>query len=119
MKKLQEYKTKKTYSLKGGLRGVELGRLKSFKSLRVVAIKHEVNGWKLHYISEDNLIYLDKKKMTDKTILVEKKEECYNCGCNLKQVCPDYEEDQMQVRVQRLHEGAKMPVRARRIYAGD
>ena len=56
--------------------------------------------------------------MIDKVILVERKEECYNCGCNLKKVCPDYEEGTPQVRVQRLHEEAKMPVRAHDTDAG-
>ena len=56
--------------------------------------------------------------MTDKVILVERKEECYNCGCNLKKVCPDYEEETPQVRVQKLHEEAKMPVRAHATDAG-
>ena len=56
--------------------------------------------------------------MTDKVILVERKEECYNCGCNLKKVCPGYEEETPQVRVQKLHEEAKMPVRAHATDAG-
>ena len=57
--------------------------------------------------------------MTDKVILVERKEEeCYNCGCNLKQACPGYEEETPQVRIQKLHEEAKMPVRAHATDAG-
>ena len=56
--------------------------------------------------------------MIDKVILVERKEECYNCGCNLKKVCPGYEEETPQVRVQKLHEEAKMPVRAHATDAG-
>jgi dUTP pyrophosphatase len=46
------------------------------------------------------------------------KNECYNCGCNLKEVCPDYEGDELWLRVQRLHENAKMPVRAHATDAG-
>jgi len=56
--------------------------------------------------------------MTDKVILVERREECYNCGCNLKQACPGYEEPKPQVRVQKLHAEAKMPVRAHDTDAG-
>ena len=56
--------------------------------------------------------------MTDQTIRVERKEEYYNCGCNLKKVCPDYEEDTPPVRVARVHEEAKLPVRAHASDAG-
>jgi dUTP pyrophosphatase len=55
-----------------------------------------------------------------------KKEECYNCGCNLKEACPEYEEEEtgvrvetgMKVRVQRVHAEAKLPVRAHPTDAG-
>ena len=56
--------------------------------------------------------------MIDGKELLKNESECYNCGCNLKEVCPDYEGNKMQVRVQRLHEGAKMPVRAHATDAG-
>ena len=44
--------------------------------------------------------------------------ECYNCGCNLKPTCANYEEPLTQLRVQRLHENAKLPVRAHPTDAG-
>jgi len=56
--------------------------------------------------------------MIDGKELLKNESECYNCGCNLKEVCPEYEGNKMQVRVQRLHEGAKMPVRAHATDAG-
>ncbi len=50
--------------------------------------------------------------MIDGMKLVKGELECYNCGCNLKPVCADYERALTQLRVQRLHENAKLPVRA-------
>ena len=43
---------------------------------------------------------------------------CYNCGCNLKPACPDYESDMMPLRVQLLHAQSKMPQRAHPTDAG-
>jgi dUTP pyrophosphatase len=47
-----------------------------------------------------------------------RKEDCYNCGCNLKEVCPDYDGqgDEMLVKYTKVHESAKVP---RRAYATD
>ena len=56
--------------------------------------------------------------MTNKNKLTKDKEDCYNCGCNSKPICPDYEGNKMKVRVQRLHENAKLPVRAHPTDAG-
>tara|TARA_B100000214_G_scaffold242494_1_gene177687 strand:- start:439 stop:996 length:558 start_codon:yes stop_codon:yes gene_type:complete len=50
--------------------------------------------------------------------LVKGEENCYNCGCNLKPVCPGYEKPKMKVRVQKLHDNAKLPVRAHPTDAG-
>jgi dUTP pyrophosphatase len=50
--------------------------------------------------------------------LIKGELECYNCGCNLKPVCADYERALAQLRVQRLHENAKLPVRAHPTDAG-
>jgi len=56
--------------------------------------------------------------MIDGKNLVKDEETCFNCGCNLRPVCPDYEEDTMKVRVKLLHENAKMPERAHPTDAG-
>jgi dUTP pyrophosphatase len=56
--------------------------------------------------------------MIDGKKLLKDETECYNCGCNLKPACPDYEENKTKVRVQRLHESAKLPVRAHPTDAG-
>ena len=56
--------------------------------------------------------------MIDGKKLIKTENDCYNCGCNLKPVCPDYEGDKMEVRVERLHENAKLPVRAHPTDAG-
>lgn len=56
--------------------------------------------------------------MIDGKNLVKDETNCYNCGCNLKPVCPDYEGNKMQLRVQRLHDEAKLPVRAHPTDAG-
>jgi len=56
--------------------------------------------------------------MIDGKKLIKGELECYNCGCNLKPACADYEEDLTQLRVQRLHESAKMPERAHPTDAG-
>jgi len=56
--------------------------------------------------------------MIDGMKLVKGELECYNCGCNLKPVCADYERALTQLRVQRLHENAKLPVRAHPTDAG-
>ena len=56
--------------------------------------------------------------MIDGEQLIKNEFDCYNCGCNLKPVCPDYEGNEMKVRVQRLHENAKLPVRAHPTDAG-
>jgi len=54
--------------------------------------------------------------------LVKGEMDCHNCGCNLRPVCPAFEGEKennnMQVRVQRVHENAKMPVRAHPTDAG-
>ncbi len=55
--------------------------------------------------------------MIDKKI-INNETDCYNCGCNLKPVCTDYQGDQMRVRVQKLHEEAKLPKRAHKDDAG-
>ena len=53
-----------------------------------------------------------------------KNEDCFGCGCNLKPACPGYwdekkeENNNMRVRVQRVHENAKLPKRAHRDDAG-
>ena len=58
--------------------------------------------------------------MIDGKNLVKDENECYNCGCNLKPACANYEDEgsTTQLRVQRLHESAKMPVRAHPTDAG-
>jgi len=56
--------------------------------------------------------------MIDGMKLIKGELECYNCGCNLKPVCADYERALTQLRVQRLHENAKLPVRAHPTDAG-
>ena len=51
-----------------------------------------------------------------------KSEDCHGCGCNLKPACPGYwdetENNKMKVRVSRVHENAKLPVRAHPTDAG-
>ena len=62
--------------------------------------------------------------MIDGKDLVKDQTECYNCGCNLKPACPGYwdekkeENNNMRVRVQRVHENAKLPKRAHADDAG-
>ena len=60
--------------------------------------------------------------MIDGKDLVKDQKECFGCGCNLKPACPGYwdnkEECKMKVRVQKVHENAKMPVRAHPTDAG-
>ena len=56
--------------------------------------------------------------MIDGKELVKGEENCYNCGCNLKPVCPGYEKLKMKIKVQKLHEDAKLPVRAHPSDAG-
>ncbi len=63
--------------------------------------------------------------MTDQSKLFNVSDECYDCGCDLKPACADrpgnqikVEDNKMKVRVQRLHEEAKMPVRAHATDAG-
>ena len=56
--------------------------------------------------------------MIDGKELVKGEENCYNCGCNLKPACPGYEKPKMKVRVQKLHDNAKLPVRAHPTDAG-
>jgi len=54
--------------------------------------------------------------------IIKDEENCYNCGCNLKPICPDHEdekeENKMRVRVQKVHTNAKMPARAHKTDAG-
>ncbi len=56
--------------------------------------------------------------MNNKSILVEYGEECHNCGCNLKASCPDSGPAKTQVRVIRVHEESKLPLRAHPSDAG-
>lgn len=56
--------------------------------------------------------------MNDQTNLFKVADECYDCGCDLKPACADREGNHMRVRVQRVHENAKMPVRAHNTDAG-
>ncbi len=56
--------------------------------------------------------------MIDGKDLVKGEQNCYNCGCNLKPVCPGYEKPKMKIRAQKLHENAKLPVRAHPTDAG-
>jgi len=62
--------------------------------------------------------------MNDQTNLFNVADECYDCGCDLKPACPGYwdekkeENNKMRVRVQRVHENAKLPKRAHRDDAG-
>ena len=56
--------------------------------------------------------------MKDQTNLFNVSDECYDCGCDLKPACADREGKKMKVRVQRLHENAKLPVRAHPTDAG-
>ena len=63
--------------------------------------------------------------MIDQSQLFSVSDECYDCGCDLKPACADrpgnkmkVEKKNMQVRVQRVHENAKMPVRAHATDAG-
>ena len=61
-KKLKEIETIQTYRMAAGLRGVVLGGLKAWDKIKVVALNHKIIGWKIHYLSEDDFIYLEKKK---------------------------------------------------------
>ena len=45
----------------GGLRAIVLDTLKTWPQMKVVAIKHEIMGWKIHIISESDLISLEKE----------------------------------------------------------
>ena len=63
--------------------------------------------------------------MVDQSKLFNVSDECYDCGCDLKPACADrpgnqikVEDNKMKVRVQRLHENAKLPVRAHPTDAG-
>ena len=63
--------------------------------------------------------------MNDQSNLFKVADECYDCGCDLKPACADrpgnkikVEDNKMRVRVQRVHENAKMPVRAHNTDAG-
>ena len=56
--------------------------------------------------------------MKDQSKLFNVSDECYDCGCDLKPACVDREGNKMKVRVQRLHDEAKMPVRAHATDAG-
>jgi len=56
--------------------------------------------------------------MNDQTKLFNVSDECYDCGCDLKPACAEREGNKMKVRVQRLHENAKMPLRAHATDAG-
>ena len=56
--------------------------------------------------------------MVDQSKLFNVSDECYDCGCDLKPACADREGNKMKVRVQRVHENAKMPVRAHNTDAG-
>ena len=56
--------------------------------------------------------------MNDQTKLFNVADECYDCGCDLKPACGDPQGERMKIRVQRLHENAKMPVRAHPTDAG-
>ena len=56
--------------------------------------------------------------MVDQSKLFNISDECYDCGCDLKPACADREGNKMKVRVQRLHENAKLPVRAHPTDAG-
>ena len=56
--------------------------------------------------------------MKDQSKLFNVSDECYDCGCDLKPACADREGNKMKVRVQRLHENAKLPVRAHPTDAG-
>ena len=56
--------------------------------------------------------------MNDQANLFNVADECYDCGCDLKPACADREGKKMRVRVQRVHENAKMPVRAHKTDAG-
>jgi len=76
-------------------------------------------GDNLRYIHEDNLILLETNKdSTNMTIdgksLLKNETECYNCGCNLREVCPGYNksENEMLVKYTKVHENAKTPKRA-------
>jgi len=56
--------------------------------------------------------------LNDQTKLFNVSDECYDCGCDLKPACADRKGKKMKVRVQRLHDEAKMPVRAHPTDAG-
>ena len=56
--------------------------------------------------------------MVDQSKLFNVSDECYDCGCDLKPACADREGNKMKVRVQRVHENAKLPVRAHPTDAG-
>ena len=56
--------------------------------------------------------------MNDQSNLFKADDQCYDCGCDLKPACADREGNKMRVRVQRVHENAKMPVRAHKTDAG-
>lgn len=56
--------------------------------------------------------------MNDQSKLFQADDQCYDCGCDLKPACADREGNKMRVRVQRIHENAKMPVRAHSTGAG-
>ena len=56
--------------------------------------------------------------VNDQSKLFNVSDECYDCGCDLKPACADREGNKMKVRVQKLHDKAKMPVRAHPTDAG-
>ena len=56
--------------------------------------------------------------MNDQSNLFNVSDECYDCGCDLKPACNKRKTSAMNVRVQRLHENAKIPVRAHSTDAG-
>jgi len=54
----------------------------------------------------------------DQSNLFNVRDECYDCGCDLKPACREKRGNTMKVRVQRLHANAKMPLRAHSTDAG-
>ena len=56
--------------------------------------------------------------MIDGKELVKDENECYDCGCNLKPVCSGYDPNKTNVRVQKVHAAAKLPIRAHSTDAG-
>ena len=60
-KEVKEIVTKPAYRTSGGLRGILLGDLKSWNNIKVVALNHPPGSWKIHYLTHDDFVYVEKR----------------------------------------------------------